>query len=262
MDNVEALASAVRTAITASERGRKLLAKVGDDGGLLAEVQKQYSKAFAGSTNADVTPLEETIERLRIEVLAPLVGRLIDAEDGLRAYVARLTGPLPAEPQVKPPEPEAEPRGQHGVHTTSSAPAPVSQERLDEQRDELPPPVVKNSGAKTHGRWATDDNDAAFAPIKSGMKDDMYKQTAAHLESIGMGQYAIASHVEPKLAVHMAQTGLTNVVVTINNTPCPGPLGCDTLLPAVLPPDATLTVHGTAEDGTPTTNIYRGRPKP
>ncbi|WP_370942570.1 DddA-like double-stranded DNA deaminase toxin [Amycolatopsis sp. cg5] len=43
--------------------------------------------------------------------------------------------------------------------------------------------------------------------------------------------------------------------------PGPGPLGCDTLLPAVLPPGATLTVHGTAEDGTPTTHTYRGRPK-
>ncbi|WP_370942572.1 DddA-like double-stranded DNA deaminase toxin [Amycolatopsis sp. cg5] len=217
MDNVEAIAAAVRKAINAAERGRSHLEKVGS---LLSELHEQYSKAFAGSTNEDVTPLAGDVERVRVEELAPLITRLVQAQRDLEAYASGLTGPSPAEPQVTRPKAEPDDRGRHGVHTTTEEPDPVSQERLDEQRAELPPPVIKNSGAKTHGRWAADDDSAEFAPIKSGMKDDMYKQTAAHLESIGMGQYAIASHVEPKLAVHMAQTGLTNVVVTINNTPC------------------------------------------
>lgn len=100
--------------------------------------------------------------------------------------------------------------------------------------------MVANAGKKTHGRWTTGDQAADAVPIVSGRKDDMYQVTQAHLASVGMGHYAIAS---------------------INNTPCPGPLGCDTLLPAVLPPGATLTVYGTAEDGTPTVDTYTGGPQ-
>ncbi|WET81638.1 SCP1.201-like deaminase [Amycolatopsis sp. QT-25] len=128
-------------------------------------------------------------------------------------------------------------------------------------RRELPPPVVRNSGAKTHGRWTTSGEPDRLEPIISGTQDDMYDETVRYLEKLGLQRYAIASHVETKLAVYMARTGLRDVTVTINHVPCRGPLGCDTLLPTILPEGARLTVYGTAKDGTPTVNTYTGRRK-
>jgi nucleic acid/nucleotide deaminase of polymorphic system toxin len=165
---------------------------------------------------------------------------------------------------LKGPPPAPAPSG--GSATTPAAPSttsvpPGEPAHVKAARSDLPPPVVKNAGYKTHGRWSAGDS-TDVAPIVSGKRDDMYATTQAHLATLGMGEYAIASHVETKLAVHMATTGLTNVTVTINNTPCPGPLGCDTLLPAVLPEGSKLTVYGTNEDGTPTVNTYTGRRTP
>ncbi len=126
-------------------------------------------------------------------------------------------------------------------------------------RSALPPPVVKNTGAKTHGRWSASGLRGDLQSIVSGRKDELYRETQAYLDEHGMAGYSIATHVETKLAVHMRKTGLTEVTVTINNTPCAGELSCDTLLPRVLPAGARLTVYGTTEDGHNTVQVYTGR---
>lgn len=53
-----------------------------------------------------------------------------------------------------------------------------------------------------------------------------------------------ASDVEMKLAAHMRNNGIRSAVLVINHTPCPGPMGCDALLPVILPKGYTLTVYG------------------
>jgi hypothetical protein len=126
-------------------------------------------------------------------------------------------------------------------------------------RAELPPPVVKGTRTRTHGQWSSSDAPADRKPITSGTRDDFYADTQRYLQQNGMGQTVIGSHVETKVAVYMRQEGIRDVTVVINHQPCEGPLGCDTLLPRVLPEGSTLTVYGTAQDGTHTKHTYRGR---
>lgn len=53
-----------------------------------------------------------------------------------------------------------------------------------------------------------------------------------------------ATHVEMKLAARMIRDGITHTDVVINNRPCGRELGCDTLLPILLPDGYSITVHG------------------
>jgi hypothetical protein len=52
------------------------------------------------------------------------------------------------------------------------------------------------------------------------------------------------SHAEQKLAARMVRDKIIDATLVINNRPCRGPAGCDTLLPLLLPPGYSLTVHG------------------
>lgn len=53
-----------------------------------------------------------------------------------------------------------------------------------------------------------------------------------------------AADVEVKVAVHMRDNEIREVTLAINNIPCVGEWGCDTLVPRILPRGYTLTVHG------------------
>jgi len=63
--------------------------------------------------------------------------------------------------------------------------------------------------------------------------------------------------VEAHAAAVMRNRGLTEATLYINNTPCDGPYGCDALLPHMLPPGATLSVHILGPTGW-TTRQYTG----
>ncbi|ROO63099.1 nucleic acid/nucleotide deaminase of polymorphic system toxin [Micromonospora sp. Llam0] len=51
-------------------------------------------------------------------------------------------------------------------------------------------------------------------------------------------------HAEGHAAALMRTRGLTAATLYLNNTPCVEPMGCDRVLPYVLPKDTTLTVYG------------------
>jgi len=53
-----------------------------------------------------------------------------------------------------------------------------------------------------------------------------------------------ASDVEMKLAAHMRTKRIRSATLVVDNLPCEGPLGCDALVPVILPTGYTLTVHG------------------
>ncbi|MGQ0840124.1 DddA-like double-stranded DNA deaminase toxin [Actinokineospora sp.] len=57
-----------------------------------------------------------------------------------------------------------------------------------------------------------------------------------------------AADVELKLATYMRDRGkddpaMRHITLIVNNLPCVGPLGCEELVPVVLPDGYTLTVH-------------------
>jgi Double-stranded DNA deaminase toxin A len=123
-------------------------------------------------------------------------------------------------------------------------------------RDELPPPVVPGTGQKTHGRWIGPDGQAHELVSGKGEYYDESEQAFRELDA--PGRMLRASDVEMKLAAHMRAKGIPSATLIINNVPCGGMYGCDNLAPVLLPPGATLTVHG-SDDFTKT---YQGGAKP
>jgi hypothetical protein len=54
----------------------------------------------------------------------------------------------------------------------------------------------------------------------------------------------ITTHVEAKVAAEMIRSGQRHTELVLNNRPCVGPLGCDSLLPVLLPEGYSVTVYG------------------
>jgi hypothetical protein len=54
----------------------------------------------------------------------------------------------------------------------------------------------------------------------------------------------ITTHVEAKVAAQMIQSGQQHTELVLNNQPCVGPLGCDSLLHVLLPKGYSVTVYG------------------
>jgi hypothetical protein len=107
----------------------------------------------------------------------------------------------------------------------------------------MPPPVTGNTGAKTHGRWV--DERGEVHEIVSGRDDDSI-EAARLLREHGIpprGELATTADVEQKLAAQMAREGRKHLDVSLNNRPCKGPYGCDTLVPVILPEGYSMTVH-------------------
>lgn len=145
--------------------------------------------------------------------------------------------------------------------SASDDPPVIPAGRLDGLRRELPPPIKDtDSGRKTHGRWIGPDGTAL--PIVSG-KDDDSKAADEQLRRLGIpGRSMKTADVEMKLAAHMARNGIRHATVLINNVPCWGRFGCDTLVPVLLPEGATLTVHGVTPQGTRFRKRYTGGAQP
>lgn len=214
MSNVEKIAAALNVAlkkIGATIAGLRTADKA------LEEAAQALAQATQGSTASELVQAKGHVVTAR-QGIATQTSILNAAVRSLDAYRTSLRGTgidgrsIPADPGPDSPggyTPPDEPAAR-----TSDQPSPEP-EHVRAARAELPPPVVANAGKKTHGRWTTGDQAADAVPIVSGRKDDMYQVTQAHLASVGMGHYAIASHVETKLAVHMAQTGLTDVTAPL-----------------------------------------------
>ncbi len=211
----------------------------------LEECGAALAQALQGATDADASRAQGLLTDAArdLEQLRGLVKRVV-AE--VSAYRTSLKGSPPAAP--------AAPRQATTSPMSSSEPPEVAAARA-----ELPPPVVKGTRTRTYGEWSSNDAPGDRQSITSGTRDDFYADTQRYLQENGMGQTVIGSHVETKIAVHMRHEGIRDVTVVINHQPCEGPLGCDTLLPRVLPEGSTLTVYGTAQDGTHTKHTYRGR---
>ncbi|MEC3980410.1 DddA-like double-stranded DNA deaminase toxin [Amycolatopsis sp. H20-H5] len=99
------------------------------------------------------------------------------------------------------------------------------------------------SGQKTHGRWVDEHGQAH--EIVSGRDNDA-ADAARLLRDKGIpqrGELTTTADVEQKIAARMVREGRKHVDVVLNNRPCRGLFGCDTLVPVILPEGYTLTVH-------------------
>jgi hypothetical protein len=125
----------------------------------------------------------------------------------------------------------------------------LGRDRVDALREELPPPVPqrqRGTRQKTHGRWVG--SDGVPHAITSGA-DDNAQLAERTLGELGIpGMTTRTSDVEMKLAAmlrirHTTTGEPQHVSVVLNQAPCRGPRGCDTLVPVLLPEGCTLTVH-------------------
>jgi hypothetical protein len=146
---------------------------------------------------------------------------------------------------------DAQPSTSSAAKPPSVQPKPVtvSKERVDQLRRELPPDITPLADRlpgtpqpKTHGRWI--DPSGQVREEISGW-DHKYRAAVEWFKSQpNRRRPATASDVEVKLAVHMRLENIRHVTLVINHVPCEGELGCDTLVPQILPAGYTLAVHG------------------
>lgn len=128
--------------------------------------------------------------------------------------------------------------------TESDGPTVVPLERIERVRRELPPPVVPDTGQKTHGRWITPEGEVR--PLVSGY-GELLEECEKAFSDLGLrrGLPNIAAHVETKLAAYMRNHNVRTATLIINNRPCEdGPVTCEQMVPALLPEGHTLTVYG------------------
>ncbi|MDX8053425.1 DddA-like double-stranded DNA deaminase toxin [Lentzea sp. BCCO 10_0798] len=234
LDKAAEAGAALRTAAELAEAARDLL-ETAAEGSLQADVEV---------TNAQFSEAAEGIAELHRHLGAAVDGTqkiLHGLERGRRAEAPR--------PAAPPSPVDAIP-----------LPQPSVRERVDRLRRALPPPVQPRSGQKTHGRWFTDSDEPGTPERELASGHDEWMLAAKqHLRDMGMpGTPVTAVDVEIKIAVHMARNGIRHATVVLNNTPCKGRFGCDTLVPAVLPEGSSLTVHGVTPDGRIMQKTYTG----
>ncbi|KJK44800.1 hypothetical protein UK23_28240 [Lentzea aerocolonigenes] len=217
------VAAAVQNALDKSEQARRALALAAD---LLDEAIQIFADTLAGSQDPETAQVLALLTQAHTGMV-DAHRELAAAEAGAREYLSR----------IRP----AEAGGQ------DSGPPASTPSRIEQLRAELPPPVVRGSGQKTHGRWIAPDGSARS--LVSG-RDDLSSKVNEALKSQGCPQLPAraADDVELKLAALMRETGETDsrmrhVTLVINNRPCKGDLSCDELLPVILPEGYSLTVH-------------------
>ncbi len=111
-------------------------------------------------------------------------------------------------------------------------------------------PKPNPTGKKTHGRWV--DKDGNIGQMVSGEDEDAI-EVRRILKAAGVppvGEPVTVTHVEMKLAARMRRQRERHMELVVNNEPCVGPYGCDTLLPALLPQGYSITIHGPRESKT------------
>jgi RHS repeat-associated protein len=118
----------------------------------------------------------------------------------------------------------------------------AARDTLDQVRSSPSPasrlPERPNDKGKTTGILVADGQE--YGPIVSGKSGP-----AADIPRGTPGFNGVTkTHVEGHASAIMRQTGAINGTLYINNQPCLGPRGCDSMLPRMLPEDATLRVVG------------------
>lgn len=221
---------------------------------LAEDAQGLLKSAAEGSLQVDVENVTTQFAEAVVGI-AELHRHLGAAVDGTQKILRRLElgestatcgGAVPTAPLPPQRTPEASQRG--------------ASERVERLRRDLPPPVQPRTGQKTHGRWFTDtDAPGTSAGELTSGHDDWSEVAERHLLDLGVpGTPVTAAHVEIKIAVHLARSGVRHATLVLNNTPCKGRFGCDTLVPVVLPEGSSLTVHGVAPDGRTVMKTYTG----
>jgi hypothetical protein len=240
---VASLGEVAESVSAACARASKCKDALASAQGLAEDAQTLFAIALEGDTTGD----KDKILTNFAEVVTGVNDLWKALDKGMSiadAVLVRLRGHPPPPPAMPSPAPQRPAPSS----PTSAGPAPLSSEKVEELRRELPPPFGRNTGRKTHGRWITPDG--STQQEISG-QDEWTPKVNDALRAAGCPTLPVATSadVELKLAARMREQGATDptmrhVDVVLNRRPCEGPLGCDKLLPVVLPEGYTLAVYG------------------
>ncbi len=235
MAGVQELAAAVRAAL-----GKLSTAKLTEAAGLLGEAVQALTQ-----TGSQQQEIQNAISGLGaaergIGDVTHVVGRV---NGTLTGYLERIGATTPPEETDSPTSVPTQPTATAAPATAAPDGQRLTREQAEAVQAELPPPVTTMTGQKTHGRWV-DENGQAHE-IVSGRDEDA-EEAAKLLREKGIpqrGDITTTADVEQKIAARMVREGRKHVDVVLNNRPCRGVFGCDTLLPVILPKGYSLTVH-------------------
>ncbi len=136
--------------------------------------------------------------------------------------------------------------------------------KIDEQSRSLAGRASPTSVSTTHKRWIERQRQQLPAYITSGFYRDKdgntdvvqsgrdtgreHQDIADHLRKEGfppggVGGVTVGEHVEGKVAWRLRNSGERYAELVINNVMCGGPFSCKKLLPYILRPGQTMTVH-------------------
>jgi hypothetical protein len=235
VSKLDEVAASIRRALDKSAQTRRALIRAA---GLLDEANQHLTHALAGSHDPEAQQALAFLAQA-CTGMDDACRALIEAESRAQDYLNSIGGASPAATASPTPGP-----------VPASEPARPSGERIEQLRAELPPDILPldqrpsdEPRRRTHGRWIGPDGQAR--PIVSG-EDELYAESVKAFPALGLrrGLPRRASDVEMKLAAYMRNHGIRSATAVINNIPCPGPYGCDELVPVLLPEGCTLTVHG------------------
>ena len=232
MSTLAQVTAKVRTALDACTRARRALeeaaGQLGDAAGCLGEALCGVSDGEASQAPQVLSSAANTVaETYRI---------LADAENHARAFLAALGADTVTTGTTGPSTRQA------SASVRLAPGTPPTPERIEQLRAQLPATVTAGTGKKTHGRWI--DADGREHVEVSG-KDEKYAEAIKLFKDMKARRIpSRTSDVEMKLAAHMRLKGIRSATLVVNHTPCEGPLGCDALVPVILPNGYTLTVYG------------------
>ncbi|WP_460776798.1 DddA-like double-stranded DNA deaminase toxin [Micromonospora polyrhachis] len=110
-------------------------------------------------------------------------------------------------------------------------------------------------GSKTAAVLATVDGRTRSGPIWSGAQGPAAGAPGLRRDDRTNQWHRLKSaieHVEGHAAAVMRRpNGPKDAVLVVSMPPCPGPYGCATILPALLPADSRLSVYVVGADGQP-----------
>lgn len=204
---------------------------------LAEDARDALAVAGAGTSDGDVEQACGSFTEVMDGIREPegQVSRLAHAASLIRAYMDghKIGSSLPSTAPVAAP--------------SSATSPPGSASRIDALRGELPPTVVAGSGQKTHGRLVAEGQPGPVRPLTSGRDEDSEAVDELFRKEFDLPQnrrLQRTADVEQKAAMQMRREGITSASIVINNVPCVGEYSCENLVPVILPPGSTLTVHG------------------
>lgn len=228
----------IRAALAKSSDARHALNQAGQS---LDEANQYLTQALEGSYAPEAEQAVGMLAEARSSVDEAYRG-VTEVENRVQSYLTSLDADTTSGPASNTSRPPSSPDPAH-----TPDPEPPTRERIEQLRAELPPPVVRSTGQKTHGRWLAPDGSAQS--MISG-RDGLSNQVNDALKTQGCPRLPAraADDVELKLAALMRDQGKTDprmrhITVVINNRPCKGDLSCDELIPVILPEGYSLTVH-------------------